>query len=73
MAMKLQISTIKKFLNKNHTCLAIITLDSVLKEDENYYSQVLLKECKYVEKILVSHILDNLGSFSYSSDEYDEE
>ena len=33
-----------------HTCLAVITLDSAaLKRDENYYQQVFLKECKYIE------------------------
>ena len=35
--------------------------------------QVFLKECKYIEKKLVRQIQDNLGDFSYSSDESDEE
>ena len=61
MVMKLQIFTIKKFLR----------LDSALKKDENYYPQVFLKECKYVEKKVVRHINDNLSDFSYS-DEIDE-
>ena len=34
----------------NYTCLAVISLDSILKKDENYYPQVFLKECKYIEK-----------------------
>ena len=34
----------------NHTCLAVINLDSALIKDENYYQQVFLKECKYIEK-----------------------
>ena len=34
----------------NHNCLAVIGLDSALKEDENYYPQMFLKECKYIEK-----------------------
>ena len=33
-----------------YTCLAVITIDYVLKKDENYYPQVFLKECKYIEK-----------------------
>ena len=37
-------------VDSNHTCLAVITLDYVLKKDESYYSQVFLKECKYIEK-----------------------
>ena len=28
-------------VNSNHTCLAVISLDSALKEDGNYYLQVL--------------------------------
>ena len=60
-------------LDSNHTCLAVISLDSALKKDDNYYPQVFLKECKYIEKKVVSHIHDNLSDFSYLSDESDEE
>ena len=28
------------------------SVDFVLKKDENYYPQVFLKECKYIEKII---------------------
>ena len=56
----------------NHTCLAIISLDSVLKKDENYYLQVFLKVCKYIEKKEIRHINDDLSDFS-SSDESKEE
>ena len=40
----------KKFpkVVSNHTCLAVISLDSALKKDENYYSLVFLKDCKYI-------------------------
>ena len=39
MAKKLQIFTIKKIaeLDFNHTCLAVISLDSALKKDDYYY------------------------------------
>ena len=30
----------------NHTCLAIMSIDSAFKKDENYYQEELLKECK---------------------------
>ena len=52
MAMKLQISMIKKIPkgDSNHTCLPVISSDSALKKDDNYYLQLFLKECKYVEK-----------------------
>ena len=55
--------------------MAVITLDSALKKDENYYPYVFLKECKYIEKKVVRHINDNLSefSFSYESDRSDEE
>ena len=66
--MKLQI-----FYNSNHTCLAVISLDYALKKDDNYYLQVSLKECEYIEKKVIRHINDNLSDFSSSSDESDEE
>ena len=52
MAMKLQVLMIKQIpkVDSNHTCLAVISLDSALKKDGNYYSQVFLKECKYIQK-----------------------
>ena len=60
-------------VDSNYTCLAVIGLDSFLKKDENYYSQVFLKECKYIEEKVVRHIQNNLSDISYSSDESDEE
>ena len=38
----------KEFPNvdSNHTCIAVISLNSALKKDGNYYPQVFLKECK---------------------------
>ena len=44
----------------NHTCLAVIGLDSALKKNDNYYPQVFLKECKYIEKKTIGHIIDDL-------------
>ena len=40
--MKLKIFTKKKIPNvdSNHTCLAVISLDTSLKKDEDYYPQV---------------------------------
>ena len=40
-------------MDSNHICLAVISLDSSLKTDENYYPQVFLKECKYIEKKVI--------------------
>ena len=44
--------------DSNHTWLAVISLDSTLNKDGNYYSQVFLKECKYIKKNLVKHIIE---------------
>ena len=44
-------------VGSNHTCLAVISLDSALKKDENDYPQVFLKECKYIEKKAVRHMI----------------
>ena len=43
----------KKFprMDSNHNCLAIVSLDSALNKDGNYYPQVFLKECEYIEKL----------------------
>ena len=58
-------------VNSNHTCVAVISLDFALKKDESYYPQVLLKNCKYIDKNIIKQ-LDNLSEFS-SDNESDEE
>ena len=56
----------------------MITLDSALKKDDNYYPQVFLKEFKNkktkknIEKKAVKHINDNLSNFSSDDDDDDE-
>ena len=32
-----------------------------IKKDDNYYPQVFLKECKYIEKKVIRHINDDLS------------
>ena len=59
-------------MDSNNTSLGIISLDSDLKKDENYFLQVFLKECKYTEKKVIRHIDDILSDLSYSG-ESDEE
>ena len=56
----------------NYPCLAVISLDSALKKDENCYLQVFLKDCKYIKTKVIWHINDNLSDFS-CSDDWDEE
>ena len=73
--MKLKIFMIKKIpkVDWNHTCLAVIGLDSALKKDDNYYLQVFLKECKYIETKVIRQINDNLSGFFSDDDESYEE
>ena len=59
-------------VDSNHTCLTVISLYSALKEDDNYYPQVFLKECKYITKKVIGHITDDLESSSDHSDDSDD-
>ena len=49
-------------VNSNHTYLGVIALNSALKKDGNYYMQAFLKECKYIKKKVVRHIVQDLES-----------
>ena len=44
----------------SHTCLAVISLNSALQKDENYY--LFLKEWEYIEQKVIRDINDNLMS-----------
>ena len=50
-------------VDSNHTFLAVISLDSALKKNENYYPQMFLKECKCIEKKVISHANNDLSDF----------
>ena len=52
----------------NHSCLAVKSFDSSLKKDEYYFPQVFLKECKYLKKKVIRHIIDDLENSSDDSD-----
>ena len=43
-------------MGSNYTCLVVFSLDPALKKKYNYYPQVLLKDCKYIEKKVVRHM-----------------
>ena len=64
MAMNLKIFMMKKVLRQTLI---------ILVQYGNYYPQVFLKECQYVEKKLIRYINDNLSDFSSDDDESDEE
>ena len=55
-------------VDSNHTCLAVISLDSPLKKDENYYLYVFSKECKNIEKKVIRNINGILSDFSFPVD-----
>ena len=59
-------------MHSNNTCLAVISLDSALK---NYYPQVFLKESKCIQKKVNRYINDKLSGFSSSdySDHFNKE
>ena len=56
-------------VGSNHTCLEVISLDSALNKDGNYYPQVFLKKCKYIEIKIIRVIIDDLESSDDDSDE----
>ena len=58
-------------MDSNHTCSEVISLDSALNKDGNYYPQVFLKECKHIKNKVIRHIIDNLESSSNDSDDFD--
>ena len=61
-------------VDSNYTCLAVIEIDFILKKDENYYPQIFLIECKYIEKekMALRYITDYLENYFEDSDESDE-
>ena len=78
MKIKLQSSKEIPKADYNHTCLAVIILDSFLKKvkNYNYYPQIFLKNCKYIKKKVARHITVDLErSFDIydDSDDSDEE
>ena len=48
--------------------MAVISLDSALKKDENYYPQLFLKECKYIKKKVIEYINNKSIDFSSSNE-----
>ena len=60
--------------NMYYTCIACITIDSIMRMDKKYFPQVYLEECKYkVKKIQISRFIkaelkSDLSDLSDSSD-----
>ena len=62
-------------VRSNYACLAVISIDFVLKKDKNYYPQIFSEECKYIEKEkkVIRYITDYLKFSSGGSNKSDEE
>ena len=57
----------------HYTCIACITIDSVMKMDKKYFPQVYLEDCKYkIKKIEMPRFI-NTELKSDSSDSSDSE
>ena len=54
-------------VDSNHTCLAVISMDSSLKKDDSYYPQVFFKECRCLEEKIIRHIINDYKSYSVDS------
>ena len=59
--------------DSNRISLAVISLHSAFKEDGNFYLQVFLKECKYIKKKAIRHVIDDVEICSDDYDNSDEE
>ena len=61
--------------NMYYTCIACITIDSVMRIDKKYHPQVYLKECRYrVKKIQISKFINaELKSDSDSESDWEVE
>ena len=59
----------------HYTCIACITIDSLMRIEKKNYPQVYLEECKYKpKKIKMTKVIDNeLESESESELEFDTE
>ena len=61
--------------NLHYTCIACITINSVMKMDKKYFPQVYSEECKYkIKKIQISRFINaELDLDSKSDSESDDE
>ena len=60
-------------VNSNLNSLVAMNLDCTLNEDRNYCLQVFLKECKYIKKVMIRNLMEDIEIFSNDSDESEAE
>ena len=59
--------------NMSYTCIACITIDSVMRMDQKHYPQVCLEECKYkIKKRQMSRFINTELNLNLESDSDDE-
>ena len=59
--------------NMDYTCIACITIDSIMRMDKKNYPQVYLEECKYkIKKIQMSRFINTELESDSESDTDDE-
>ena len=59
--------------NLHYTCIACVTIDSVMRTDKKNYPKVYLEECKYkIRKIQMSRFINTELNLNLESDSDDE-
>ena len=57
--------------NKHYTCIACITIDSVMRMDKKNYPQVYLEECKYkIKRTQPTRFINTELDLASESDDY---
>ena len=60
--------------NMHYTCIACITIDSVMRMDKKNYPQIYLEECKYkIKKIQISRFINSELDLDSESDDDDDD
>ena len=53
-------------VDSNYTCLAVINVNFAFKNDKIFYLQEFLKQCKYIEKEVIRHIIEERSKSFFS-------
>ena len=53
-------------VDSNYTCLAVINVNFAFKNDKIFYLQEFLKQCKYIVKEVIRHIIEERSKSIFS-------
>ena len=53
-------------VDSNYTCLTVINVNFAFKNDKIFYLQEFLKQCKYIEKEVIRHIIEERSKSFFS-------